>query len=137
MKKGREKTARSGNSKLSYERVINALTSLGLIRKDAEIYVYLASKGPKETAEIAENLKMSRQQVHFNLQNLQDRKIVFPIPEHITKFGAVPFEKTMMLLMKAEREEAKRLEQSKAVILAQWLSLMRNNTERKSNEANF
>ena len=122
---------------MSYERVLKALVNLGLLRKDAEIYVHLATEGPQESANIAKNLKLSRQQVGSSLLEMQGRKIVFPIPERITKFAAVPFEKTIMLLMKAEREEAERLEQSKTAILNEWRLLTRQNNERKTTRANF
>ena len=42
--------------KLSLERIIDALTQIGLTRMQAEIYVYLAKKGPKTIENIKKDL---------------------------------------------------------------------------------
>ena len=38
---------------MSHERVLKALMSLGLSRTDAEVYVFLATKGPQKARNIA------------------------------------------------------------------------------------
>jgi len=113
---------------VSLERVFKSLTSLGLSRKEAEIYVYLATMGPREAGNIAENLRLDKQQMDSNLKNLQNRKIVIPTLTHATKFSALPFKETMTLLMKAKREEALYLEQNKEEILSEWHSMIRGNS---------
>ncbi len=117
---------------MSYERVLNALTSLGLPKRDAEIYVYLAAKGPQAAGDIADKLKLSKQQIGSSLQNLQEKKIVLPVPEPITKFSALPFEKTMSLLTKAKREETECLEQSRTSILTEWRSQTEQNGQKQT-----
>ena len=43
--------------KLSLERVIKALIGLGLSRVEAEVYVYLAKKGPQTLVDLTRDLK--------------------------------------------------------------------------------
>ena len=107
------------------ERVFKALLSLGLSRSEAEIYVYLATEGPREAANIAENLRLNRQQLSSNLKSLQKRKIVISTLEHSTQFSALPFKKTIALLMKTKRAEAQNIEQNKEEILSEWHSMTR------------
>ena len=113
---------------MSLERVLIALTRLGLSQREAEIYVHLAAKGPQEARNIAENLRLNRQQLDSSLEGLQKRKIVIPTLEYSTRFSALPFEKTMALLMKAKIEEAQKIEQNKEDILSEWHSLISGNS---------
>jgi sugar-specific transcriptional regulator TrmB len=98
--------------------------NLGLRQREAEIYVYLSTKGPQETENIAENLRLNRQQLTSSLESLQKRKIIILLLEYSTRFGALPFEKAMALLMKAKRDEAHNLEQNKKEILSEWYSMV-------------
>ncbi len=112
---------------MSYERVLNALISLGLTKRDAEIYVYLATRGPQEASNIADKLKLSKIQLEYSLTSLQDKKIVIPKPKNSTHFTALPFEKTMALLMKTKKDEAQHLEKNKEEILNEWHSITTKN----------
>jgi sugar-specific transcriptional regulator TrmB len=107
------------------ERLLKALAKLGLSQREAKVYVYLSTEGPRDAGNIAENLGLSRQQVSSSLESLQKRKIVVSAVEHSTQFSALPFRKTMALLMKANRAEAQHIEQNKEEILSEWHSLMR------------
>ena len=49
--------------KLSLERIIDALTQIGLTRMQAEIYVYLAKKGPKTIENIKKRFIYSRKKL--------------------------------------------------------------------------
>jgi sugar-specific transcriptional regulator TrmB len=102
--------------------------SLGLSRKEAEIYVYLATNGPREAENIAENLRLNRQQVSSSLKSLQKRKIVISTLDHSTQFSALSFRKTMTLLVKAKKEGAQHIEQNKEELLSEWHSMVRGNS---------
>lgn len=108
---------------LSLERVLKALMNLGLSRRDAEVYIYLASKGPQKAANIAETLKLNKQQLQSTLKNLQNRKIVKATFEYSAQFKALPFETALDLLTEAKRKETRRIEESKREILSHWRSI--------------
>lgn len=113
---------------MSLERVYKTLMNLGLSRREAKIYVYLGTEGPREADNIAENLRLSKQQLSFSLKNLQRRRIVISALAYSNQFRALPFKKAMALLMKANRVEAQHLEQNKEEILSQWHSMMKQNS---------
>jgi sugar-specific transcriptional regulator TrmB len=113
---------------MSLERVLKALMNLGLSQTDAEIYVYLATEGPQEVRNIAENLRLSRQQLGSSLKSLQKKKIIILSLEYSARFSALPFEKTMALLIEAKREESQRIEQNKEEILSEWHSRIIGNS---------
>jgi sugar-specific transcriptional regulator TrmB len=100
---------------------------LGLPKKDAEIYIYLAMRGPQEPGNIADKLKLSKQQLDSGLRSLQEKEIVIPQSKYSTYFMALSLEKTMALLMKTKKEEAQRLEQNKEEILNEWRSMTTRN----------
>ncbi len=113
---------------MSYKRVLNALIGLGLPKRDAEIYLYLATKGPQEADNVADKLKLSKQQINSSLTNLQEKRIVIPKPKHSTHFIALPFEKTIVLLMETKKEEVQRIKQNREEILCEWHSMTTGNS---------
>jgi hypothetical protein len=86
---------------LSHERVLKALVSLGLSRRAAEVYVFLATKGP------------------------QKKRIVRAARDCSALYSALPFEKAIDLLLEAKRKEAQSIEQNKEEILFEWHLMMR------------
>jgi sugar-specific transcriptional regulator TrmB len=110
-------------AKLSFERVLKALMGLGLSQRDAKIYLYLATRGPQEACNIEDNLKLSKQQLNSSLKSLQGRKIVISTFACSNQFKALPFKKTMALLVKAKRMEIQHLEQKKDKVLSEWRSI--------------
>jgi sugar-specific transcriptional regulator TrmB len=83
---------------VSLERVLKALTKLGLSQREAEVYVYLATKGPQKAGNMAETLNLNKQYLCFTLKSLQNRKIINATREYSTKFSALPFETALDLL---------------------------------------
>ena len=95
---------------MSLERVIKALVGLGLSRSDAEVYVYLAKKGPQEVVDLARALNISKQKTYSSLKNLQTRGLV---TKDRTLFSALPFEEALNLLIKTKKEQAQAIQESK------------------------
>ena len=111
---------------MSHERVLKALVSLGLSRRAAEVYVYLATKGPQKTEDIADTLKLNKQQgLHSTLKKLQEKRIVRATRDCSALYSALPFEKAIDLLLEAKRKEAQTIEQNKEEILSEWHLMMR------------
>ena len=106
--------------KLSLGRIFKALVSLGLSERDAQVYVYLALKGPTKTGNIVNDLKMSRQQIHRSLKFLQDKRIVFADRKNQDVFSALLFEKALELLIETEEEKTEILQETKKSILQDW-----------------
>ena len=102
---------------MSLERVIKALISLGLSRLDAEVYVYLAKKGPNKVVYLARALNYSKQKIYSSLKNLQNKGLV---TRDLTIFSALPFEEALDLLIKMEKEQAQIMHESKEELLATW-----------------
>ncbi|MFX1301032.1 MAG: helix-turn-helix domain-containing protein [Promethearchaeota archaeon] len=100
---------------MSLERVIKALIGLGLSRSDAEIYVYLAKKGPNKVVALEVALNYDRKKLHTSLKTLQTRGLV--AKEHTT-FSALPFEEALDLLIKMEKERAKAVQESREELLS-------------------
>ncbi len=112
---------------MSQEQVLNTLTGFGLTRMDAQIYILLAKKGPKKAIEISKAFKMSKPQLYRSLKNLEAKGIVSATLEHPARFSALQFGKALDLLAKAKMkqalEEAQRIQEERATILANWQAL--------------
>jgi predicted transcriptional regulator len=102
---------------MSLERVIKALIGLGLTRSDAEVYVYIAKKGPQEVMDLAKALNYVNKKINASLKNLQTKGLV---SKDRTIFSALPFEEALDLLIKMEKEQAKAMRESKKELLTTW-----------------
>jgi sugar-specific transcriptional regulator TrmB len=112
---------------LSREWMLKTLASLGFTETDAQVYVYLATEGPQKASDIAEALKIYKQQLYRILKSLQSKGIVNASPEYPAYYSAVVFEKVLDLLIKAKTEQQKALQESKEELLSTWRSLTKKN----------
>ena len=112
---------------MSLERVFKALLSVGLSESDAQVYMYLALKGPKKAGSILDHLKMSRQQIRRSLEHLQDKGIVFADAEDQGVFSALLFEKALALLIEREKEKTEILKKNKESLLQDWKTSTKKN----------
>ena len=108
---------------MSLERVLKTLEGLGLSRTDAEVYVYLAKKGPKNGRELADALQVTKQQLYPSLKNLRSKGVVTVSLERPALFSAVAFEKVVDLLIAIKVEQAKAIQETKKELLASWRSV--------------
>jgi sugar-specific transcriptional regulator TrmB len=113
---------------LSLERVLKALESLGLSQSDAQVYIYLATTGPKKVRELVNTLAMGKRQVYRSLKRLRDKGIAITNDEHPVELSAVPFDKVLDLLMEIKKEQAKALQASKEELVSDFRT-----EEKKSN----
>ena len=105
---------------MSLERIFKALVKLGFSETDARVYIFLATKEPNIARNIAEALKINKQQIYLSLKRLQAKEIVNSTNEQPATFSALAFEEALDKLLAAKTEEAKNLEQSKEEILSVW-----------------
>jgi sugar-specific transcriptional regulator TrmB len=109
--------------------VLRTLAGFGLSRADAEVYVYLAKQGPQKGSAIADALKIRRRQLHSILKALQERGVVSASSERPALFSAVAFEEALNLLVEADLEQAKAINDVREALLSEWRSLVkRDNT---------
>jgi sugar-specific transcriptional regulator TrmB len=92
---------------LSLERIIKIFESFGFKRIEAEVYVYLAKKGPQKAKDLAGALKIRKQQLYSILNKLQAKGVVIATHKQTTVFSALDFEKTLDQLVKDNVEKAK------------------------------
>ena len=102
--------------------MLKLLETFGLARTDAEVYIYLATKGPKREQDLANALRIAEQQLCASLKNLQSRGIITVTMEQSTLFSAVAFEKVLDFIVKANVEQAVAIKQTKKELLASWRS---------------
>ena len=96
---------------------------------DTEVYVYLAKKGPQKGIDIADALKIHKQQVYLRLKTLQEKGVVTANFEHPALFSAVAFERALDLLVEANVEQAKAIEETREALLSNWRDITkRDNT---------
>lgn len=110
---------------MSLERVFNALISLGLSDTEAEVFVYLARKGPKEEKDLCRAFNLTGQQLHQILENLQRRGMVTVTTKKYVLFSALPFEDILELLMVENIEQAQAAQKTREDLLASWKNMIK------------
>lgn len=108
--------------------MLKTLMGLGLSETDAEVYVFLATKGSQKARNIATALKTYRRKVYRSLKSLQSKEIVNATLERPALFSAMPFDKVLTLLIQAHLKEAQQIEQHREEILSQWRSISVKNS---------
>ena len=112
---------------MSLERVLSILENFGLAKTDAEVYVYLAKKGPKRETDLSSAFKLNEQQLYSSLKNLQSKGIITATVEKSALFSAVAFERVLDLLVKANIEQAQAINETKEELLTRWRSVTKRN----------
>jgi sugar-specific transcriptional regulator TrmB len=102
---------------------LETLECFGLSRMDAEVYVYLAKKGPKKGRELANALQVTKQQLYPSLKNLKNKGVVTASLERPALFSAVAFEKVVELLIAIKVEQAKAVKETKKELMDSWRSI--------------
>jgi len=105
---------------LSETTIQEVLESLGLTGKEAEVYIFLAKRGPTKGVEIARQLRKHKAQIYRILKRLMKRNIVESTLEAPTRFSAVPFEEVLDQTIKIKQEEAAFIERTKKEWLKDW-----------------
>ena len=97
---------------MSLERIIKTLESFGLKKIEAEVYVYLAKRGPQRAKELADAMNIRRKQLYSILKSLQAKGVITACHEHTTVFSALDFEKALDLLVKDNLEQVKAIKEN-------------------------
>ena len=92
----------------------------GLDRGAAEVYVHLAKKGPQKVSDIADALKIRKNNLYFILKRLREKGVVTASHAYPVIFSAVAFEKTLDLLVRTNMEQAKAIQENREELLSEW-----------------
>ncbi len=106
--------------------LLKTLVSLGLTEVDAEIYLLLATEGPQKGRNLAEVLKLYKQQLYRSLKRLLKKGVINATLERPTRFSAVPLEKFLDSLIEAKKNQALALQESSEDLLSRWRILIKN-----------
>jgi sugar-specific transcriptional regulator TrmB len=115
-------------SLLSHEVLLKTLVSLGLKEVDAEVYLLLAKEGSQKGRNIAEALKLYKQQLYRSLNRLQRKNIVSATLERPARFSAISRERIMELLIEVKVEQAQTLQASREELLSSWRKMIKKNS---------
>ena len=108
---------------MSLERIIKALQGFGLKRIEAEVYVYLAKKGPQKGRDLADALNIRKQQLYHILKKLQSSGIVTSNLGQPSVFSAKALEEVLNLYIKLNLEQAEAIKENKQELLTSWKSI--------------
>jgi sugar-specific transcriptional regulator TrmB len=114
---------------LSFELLIETLVGFGFKPTDAQVYIFLAKKGPQRGKDLVNSLKITKQQLYPSLKNLKEIGIVNSTHERPAVFSAVSIEEVLDALIKARMEEIQHMIQNKEELLSSWRSMAHNNSE--------
>jgi sugar-specific transcriptional regulator TrmB len=89
---------------LSLERIISALASLGLKEGDAQVYVYLAKKGPCEEKDLADAVNLTKKKLCPILERLLAKGLIRVNSECLIQYSAMSLEKVLDMLLKENEQ---------------------------------
>ena len=119
--------------KLGIEKITADLTTFGLTKTQAKVFIYLGKYGSKTSPEVCKDLKLPRTETYHILNILTNRGIVVTEFSHPTKFSALPIEKAITVMIKSEQTKINMLEERKQEITNLWKQIPSFFT--KSNES--
>ena len=108
--------------------MLDILASLGLTQRDAQVYIYLAKKGPHGETDLINTMRLTKHQLHISLRNLEAKGMVIASLEPLIQFSAISLEKVIDQFMKAREEQAKALLASREELLSSWYSMIENDS---------
>ena len=121
--------------RMSLERILRLLEDLGLSKDEAEVYVYLAKKGPQTIKTLTENLKKNNNEIVRTLKGLEEKQITTRKSRRSTFFLAIPFEKLLTDYAKIRFNQAKRIEQTRLSFMADWKETIKEKDQFRLNNS--
>ena len=105
--------------------------NLGIGKVDAEVYLHLATNGPKKGRELSEELDMYKQKLYRSLKNLQKKGLVKASPEYPATFTAITVEDLLDTFREIKLEEAQFIKEKKEKLLSRWKTIIEKNHQKK------
>ena len=108
---------------MAEENLRKALKDFGLTDLEVEIYLLISKHGASNGADVAHSLRKDKAQIFRTLKNLQTKGFVETTLEVPTRFAPVAFKKVLESTIKAKKDEATRIEDTKELLLNYWTNL--------------
>jgi len=105
---------------LSEKDITKFLQTLGLSKREIQIYLFLAKGGVQSTSFAAKRLKMERVQAYRTFKKLQEKGFIEATIERPTRFSIVPFESLLESFIASRRSEVDTLNEEKESLLSSW-----------------
>jgi len=103
-----------------YDSLLASLLEFGLTQNQARVYLFLSKNTTKSAPEISKCLKIPRTETYHLLNGLQSKGITIAAFGKPTKFQAVPFDKSINILVSNERTRLDELEKQSLYMISQW-----------------
>ncbi len=98
------------------------MEGFGFSKTDAEVYIYLAKKGPRREIDLSKALKLTKKKIDLILKNLQNKGLITATVEQTAFFSALSFEIVLDQLVKSNIQRASEITENKEDFLARWRS---------------
>ena len=108
---------------MSEKDVTKFLQTLGLSKREIQVYMFLAKSGVQSTSFVAKRLKMERVQAYRTFKKLQEKGFIEATLERPTRFTIVPFENLVDTFITAKKNEVTNLSEQKQSLLTSWESI--------------
>lgn len=105
------------------EKIKIELAKFGLTANQSKVFLFLEKSGPNTATEVSKSLKIPRTETYHLLSNLQNRGIVLASFQHPIKFAALPLDKAISVLINAEKERVKQLENQEKSLVELWSAI--------------
>ena len=109
--------------------MIKILRKFGFSKADADVYIYLAKKGPRREIDLSKALKLTDSKLGFILENLQGKGLVTATFEQSEFFSAMPFEAVLDQLVKSHIQRGYAIIENREEFLARWRSSIQKEGE--------
>ncbi len=103
-----------------YDSLLTSLLEFGLTQNQARVYLFLSKNTSKSAPDISKSLKIARTETYHLLNGLQSKGITIAAFGKPTKFQAVPFDKSINILVNNERVRIDELEKQTLYMISQW-----------------
>ena len=114
-----------------YENLISSLPEFGITQNQAKVYLYLSKNAAKSAPEISKNLKIPRTETYHLINVLQSKGIVISNFGKPTKFQALPFDKSIRILVNNHRTRIDELEKQTSELITIWNTMPESNNQTK------
>jgi len=114
-----------------YENLISSLPEFGITQNQAKVYLYLSKNVAKSAPEISKNLKIPRTETYHLINVLQSKGIVISNFGKPTKFQALPFDKSIHILVNNHRTRIDELEKQTSELITLWNTMPESNNQTK------
>ena len=103
-----------------YDSLLTSLLEFGLTQNQSRVYLFLSKNTSRSAPEISKSLKIPRTETYHLLNGLQSKGITIAVFGKPTKFQAVPFDKSINILVNNERTRIDELEKQALYMISQW-----------------